>query len=345
MGKFIDLTGKVFEDWTVIERAPNHGKKIYWRCRCVCGNEKEVDGYSLKSGTSKSCGCRQLNSGSKIKENSKEYLLKNGTKISAVEIGNANIQIGQTQENGYLTICDRAPNTKSKKARVICKCNKCGNYTVINYQDFQNKKVVSCGCYQVERAKLKAYENLGLPKDWTASEYNTNPYYEFLEFTGQISSNHQRLYKVRCRKCGKIYIEPPTDLISYNRSHGNNPCLCWRTESRGALKVRTLLEAHNIKYELEKTFDSCLSPNGKKLRFDFYLPDYNLLIEYDGEHHFKNCFGEGDKKLLLQQAYDKIKDIWCEENNISLVRIPYTEYKNFTIKDLIPVERIDDYDN
>ena len=51
----------------------------------------------------------------------KQYILKDGTKINNIEIGRANIIIGQ--KNNRLTICDRAPNTKSKKARVICKCD------------------------------------------------------------------------------------------------------------------------------------------------------------------------------------------------------------------------------
>ena len=47
-----------------------------------------------------------------------KYILKNGDQIESIDIGKANIIIGQ--KNNRLTICDRAPNTKSKKARVIC---------------------------------------------------------------------------------------------------------------------------------------------------------------------------------------------------------------------------------
>lgn len=48
------------------------------------------------------------------------YILKNGEQIQSIQVGKANIVLGQ--KNNRLTICDRAPNTKSKKARVICKC-------------------------------------------------------------------------------------------------------------------------------------------------------------------------------------------------------------------------------
>ena len=61
------------------------------------------------------------------------YILKNGTNITAIDIGKAkSIIIGEKRNR--LTICDRAPNTKSKKARVICLCD-CGNYTVLNHHE------------------------------------------------------------------------------------------------------------------------------------------------------------------------------------------------------------------
>lgn len=50
-----DLTGMQFGNWSVIERAPNKGKAVMWRCRCDCGTEKIVHGTSLKSGTSTMC--------------------------------------------------------------------------------------------------------------------------------------------------------------------------------------------------------------------------------------------------------------------------------------------------
>lgn len=61
-----------------------------------------------------------------------------------------------------------------------------------------------------------------------------------------------------------------------------NPCSCWKTHSTGVQKIITILKTNNIEYELEKKFPTCLSPKGKQLSFDFYLPKYNRLIEYDG---------------------------------------------------------------
>lgn len=53
----IDLTGQKFGRWSVLNRAENRGKALMWKCKCSCGTVKKVHGTSLKSGTSKSCGC------------------------------------------------------------------------------------------------------------------------------------------------------------------------------------------------------------------------------------------------------------------------------------------------
>lgn len=81
----------------------------------------------------------------------------------------------------------------------------------------------------------------------------------------------------------------------------------------------------NIAYDIEKTFAGCKYKN--KLEFDFYLPKYNALIEYDGSHHFESIkyFG-GNEALKLVQKRDKIKNEFSVKNNIPLLRIPHTKF-------------------
>lgn len=55
----IDLTGQRFERWTVLEYAYTKRRKIYWKCRCDCGNVRIVYSANLRGGKSKSCGCLQ----------------------------------------------------------------------------------------------------------------------------------------------------------------------------------------------------------------------------------------------------------------------------------------------
>jgi hypothetical protein len=73
-----------------------------------------------------------------------------------------------------------------------------------------------------------------------------------------------------------------------------------------------------------------LSWEKQKLLFDFYLPEHNILIEYDGEQHFKpksfyRCSIETAKKSFNElKRNDIIKNEYCKKNNITLIRIPYT---------------------
>lgn len=57
MSQLIDLTGKRFGRLTVIGRVENHGERAFWKCRCDCGNEKEIAGQALRYGRTKSRGC------------------------------------------------------------------------------------------------------------------------------------------------------------------------------------------------------------------------------------------------------------------------------------------------
>lgn len=57
MSRLIDETGNRHGKLLVIEKAGRKGHKVYWHCRCDCGNYSEVTGYRLRSGITKSCGC------------------------------------------------------------------------------------------------------------------------------------------------------------------------------------------------------------------------------------------------------------------------------------------------
>lgn len=94
--------------------------------------------------------------------------------------------------------------------------------------------------------------------------------------------------------------------------------------------VCDLLESWDYKITRQKTFEGC--KDKKPLKFDCYLDDYNVCIEYDGEQHFRPVrFGEeSDEETLLKfeytQKHDKIKNDFCRENNIGLIRIPYYKF-------------------
>ena len=85
-------------------------------------------------------------------------------------------------------------------------------------------------------------------------------------------------------------------------------------------RVRRILSLRYSDIQLEYTFSDCLSPKGHKLRFDFYIPSLNLIIEADGEQHIRE-----DSYMPYPKEHDRIKEEYLELNNINLIRIPYTK--------------------
>lgn len=99
-------------------------------------------------------------------------------------------------------------------------------------------------------------------------------------------------------------------------------------ESKGEREIRNYLIDKQIKYKPQHRFKDCRDK--KPLPFDFYLPEHNTCIEFDGEQHFKvkEQWG-GVEGLLDRQRKDKIKTEYCKENNINLIRI--TNIKNLKL--------------
>ena len=66
----IDETGKIYGDLTVLYRSYNRtdGTHIFWHCKCICGNECDVNGTYLRSGVTTNCGCKRSRGETKIKE-------------------------------------------------------------------------------------------------------------------------------------------------------------------------------------------------------------------------------------------------------------------------------------
>jgi very-short-patch-repair endonuclease len=130
---------------------------------------------------------------------------------------------------------------------------------------------------------------------------------------------------ITCKKHGD-FIQSPNSHLS---GKGCSKC----QQSHGERLISYELKKNKIVFETQKRFEGCFSlgKNNKvtKLPFDFYLPNLNICIEYDGRQHFMPVkrFG-GVKRFLRVKKLDSIKDKFCVTNNIKLVRIPYTDKNN-----------------
>jgi hypothetical protein len=132
------------------------------------------------------------------------------------------------------------------------------------------------------------------------------------------------------RYIGEFYNQEPFErnfemtFGSFINSGCKHPKL---TMSLLEIEVHKVLVNLNLKYEVQKTFDGC--KNKIKLRFDFYLNEYNCCVEADGTQHMLpvEAWG-GEKQLLENQKRDEIKNKYCKDNKINLIRIPYNKMKH-----------------
>lgn len=108
--------------------------------------------------------------------------------------------------------------------------------------------------------------------------------------------------------------------------------------SKGEVKISEYLINNKIDYIPQKTYNGLLGLNNGKLSYDFYLPKYNLLIEYQGQFHDGNGNDYMRKNLKRQQEHDKRKKQYAVDNNIKLLEIWYYDYDN--IEDILNKEII-----
>lgn len=125
-------------------------------------------------------------------------------------------------------------------------------------------------------------------------------------------------------ECGDIYT---TNWSSFS-SNKNDRCeKCSLKMSKGEVVIQEYLQKNNIIFKTQFRFEDC--KDKRALPFDFYLPDENIAIEFDGLQHFEpiNWFG-GEERFEEGKRKDKIKDEYCKNHNIKLIRIPYWEFEN-----------------
>lgn len=168
----------------------------------------------------------------------------------------------------------------------------------------------------------------------TRSQKHNKTHLQFLKEVGRVNSNIEILEeyvnaqtKIKC-KClldGYEWEVVPNSLL---KGHGCPQC----NISKGEKYISDFLTLKNISYIPQYKFDNC--KNTLPLPFDFYLPDYNMCIEYDGEQHFKVVDFSGHNKNRAEENFEKIKirdnikTKYCKKNNIKLLRIPYWEFDN-----------------
>lgn len=101
-----------------------------------------------------------------------------------------------------------------------------------------------------------------------------------------------------------------------------------RRVSKGEKTIAQYLDNNNVAYTQEQTFKNCVNGKNNLLRFDFYLEQFNLLIEYQGQHHYAPVNKYRRAKIVHESTviHDKIKEDFADTHQINLIKIDYRNY-------------------
>ncbi len=139
----------------------------------------------------------------------------------------------------------------------------------------------------------------------------------------KVAPGSSKKYKFICETCGYKW---SAVLHSISKGHWCPQC----ASSKGEKEITKWLRLNNIEFIPQKTYVNLLGLGGGNLSYDFYLPNYNLLIEYQGGQHEKYVRGFYTTKddFKRQQEHDKRKREYAKENNIRLLEIWYWDFDN-----------------
>lgn len=215
------------------------------------------------------------------------------------------------------------------------------DYSKVEYKNSQTKIIIICKKHgefsQIPNSHLTGYgcQRCSGEKRAEDSRYTTEEFIsQCKEVHGSRYDYSKTIYGLRqddkvtiiCKKHGEFKQAASSHLCG----RGCPKCI----GSVGENKIRLFLEKMNIPFEEQKSFKTCVYRS--RLRFDFWIPMYNLLIEFDGIQHYpeeitksyKYRFIRISKDIELVKARDEFKTKWCEENMINLLRIKYSDNIN-----------------
>lgn len=217
--------------------------------------------------------------------------------------------------HGQYYTYDKIPETFSATDKIIVTCPKHGDFLQTADQHSRGSGCTHCKIDKVTSATRSTKTDF-IIKANNVHKFRYN--YDSVEYTDAKTS-----VRIVCDQHGAFYQTPDVHL------RGSGCSVCTNT-SAPVQSILQSLNKHNIIYTTEKTFPGCVGIGNKLLRFDIYVPDRNICIEYDGVHHYAPTqYGSMSvetsvAKFGIQQANDEIKNQYCETSNINLIRIPYT---------------------
>lgn len=218
------------------------------------------------------------------------------------------------------------------RSKLIFKC-KCGKEFERSFDNFKRKKTTLCQSCSNKRpfpldAKIKNSKHQQKPMEDVLKVVEAEMKCKFIKrYTKPNTRSTIIVFECPIHGIQKAYwtnLEKRKGCPICNENNKQN--------SKGMLKVEKWLKDNDIIFEKEYKFDECRDK--RKLPFGYYLPNKNVCIEVDGRQHFEKAYFGGIneskaiKALEYTKRHDEIKNNFCKQNNIKLIRIPYFEIHN-----------------
>lgn len=366
MSKYIDtkifkeMVASLSDEYTVIGEYEGTKKKIEM-LHTTCGNTFiTVPNRFLNGGRCPICARKRTNNVisrfqyTKLLDiDVKKFLADNGytmvepyknssTKIKMIhnKCGNEiSMLLANFKKGNRCPICaNRAKKTTNQYKEEINNVY-AGEYTVIGEYNGANKSIEVkhniCGNIFTPKASalLNGRSHCAVcSNNKKMTQFKRMTHEKFLEKISELYNNDIEILDtyngynkaVRCRhiSCNSIFVKTPAKLIDRLQTCPN----C--KGSYGEKLVLTSLEKENFSNIIrEYSFKTCCDTN--VLKFDFYLPNDNIIIEFDGEQHFRPIYGNTYKEKIENfkktKKHDKIKNNFCKDSKINILRIPFWE--------------------
>jgi len=297
-----------------------------------CGKhyKKKYKKYILQRKTLNKDACKDCGG----KKNMETRLVKYGTKSPTIF---PNFIEGQNER------FESVRNNLWEKVKCICRDS---NYTLLSDKCDYNKDYIEYICnkhkeqgiqhitrnhlLRGEGCKCCGVENRASNQRFTYARVKEIVENDFSEDGCVLISSSYTNYnaydlEIECC-CGNHFITSLGWFIKGKRKCG----IC--SGSNGEYEVDKFLKEHYIEHINQHRFPDCVYKN--QLVFDFYIPSKNMAIEYDGQQHYFPVqfggisLGEAIKEYHKNKIRDSVKNKYCKNNGINLIRIPYWEFAN-----------------
>jgi len=207
---------------------------------------------------------------------------------------------------------------ETNKTKILTRHNVCGYEYYVRPNDILSRGRRCPKCANIIRGMTRKKDTTIFKQevyDLVGEEYTV---------LGEYKTNKTKIL-VSHNICGNKYEVRPND---FQQGYRCPECNNLYKESFAIKEIKNFLNENNIRYECEIIFDEC--KNQRHLPFDFYIKtDLSsvgfILIEFDGIQHFKAKGFISEEKVIKTQINDRIKDEFCKQYGIPLLRIAFNE--------------------